>query len=266
MNKIISSSGLSLCIGAALLLASCNDQEVKVNSVNVNVTEALSPERSDSVRVNVNAEYPVDGLVDSVKNSICEIIVESTFGSDYSGLSVEDAANRWAGDFVAEYKKANLELLSEAQGDEANDMGAGFFSWENKMEGYFSGKHDNIITYTVSNYVFEGGAHGSTVESSVNIDLKTGKQVTEEDFFIPGYKEALSALLSAHLHDEMPDQESYDALFIKDLEPNGNFKVSEQGVTYVYGQYEIGPYYLGIIKVTIPWNELGDLVREHPTK
>lgn len=111
MNNIISSSGLSLCIGAALLLASCNDQEVKVNSVNVNVTEALSPERSDSVRVNVNAEYPVDGLVDSVKNSICEIIVEATFGSDYSGLSVEDAANRWAGDFVAEYKKANLELL-----------------------------------------------------------------------------------------------------------------------------------------------------------
>ena len=110
MNRIISSSGLSLCIGAALLLASCNDQEVKVNSVNVNVTEALSPERSDSVRVNVNAEYPVDGLVDSVKNSICEIIVEATFGSDYSGLSVEDAANRWAGDFVAEYKKANLEL------------------------------------------------------------------------------------------------------------------------------------------------------------
>lgn len=137
MNNIISSSGLSLCIGAALLLASCNDQEVKVNSVNVNVTEALSPERSDSVRVNVNAEYPVDGLVDSVKNSICEIIVEATFGSDYSGLSVEDAANRWAGDFVAEYKKANLELLSEAQGDEANDMGAGFFSWENKLEGYF---------------------------------------------------------------------------------------------------------------------------------
>ena len=90
--------------------------------------------------------------------------------------------------------------------------------------------------------------------------------MTEEDFFIPGYKEALSALLSAHLHDEMPDQESYDALFIKDLEPNGNFKVSEQGVTYVYGQYEIGPYYLGIIKVTLPWNELGDLVREHPTK
>lgn len=103
---------MSLCIGAALILASCNDQEVKVNSVNVNVTEALSPERSDSVRVNVNAEYPVDGLVDSVKNSICEIIVEATFGSDYSGLSVEDAANRWAGDFVAEYKKANLELLS----------------------------------------------------------------------------------------------------------------------------------------------------------
>ena len=50
---------------------------------------------------------------------------------------------------------------------------------------------------------------------------------------------------------------------VKDIEPNGNFKLSEEGITYIYGQYEIGPYYLGIIKVTIPWDELGDLVREH---
>ena len=109
--------------------------------------------------------------------------------------------------------------------------------------------------------MYTGGAHGSTTETSVNLDLKTGKQVTEKDFFIPGYEEDLATILRSKLRDAMPDQEAYDALFIKDIEPNGNFKVSEQGLTYVYGQYEIGPYYLGIIKVTIPWIELGDLVR-----
>ena len=73
-------------------------------------------------------------------------------------------------------------------------------------------------------------------------------------------------MLTSHLRDAMPDQESYDCLFIKDIEPNGNFKVSDTGVTYVYGQYEIGPYSLGIIKVTVPWEELGDLVRAHPLR
>ena len=95
------------------------------------------------------------------------------------------------------------------------------------------------------------------------MNRNTGKLVNEADFFIPGYREALSGILSSHLRDALPDQESYDALFVKDIEPNGNFKLSEEGITYIYGQYEIGPYYLGIIKVTIPWDELGDLVREH---
>ena len=55
--------------------------------------------------------------------------------------------------------------------------------------------------------------------------------------------------------------EDYDALFIKDIEPNGNFLVSEEGITYVYGQYEIGPYSLGIIEVTLAWEELEGLLR-----
>ena len=95
------------------------------------------------------------------------------------------------------------------------------------------------------------------------MNRNTGKLANEADFFIPGYREALSGILSSHLRDALPDQESYDALFVKDIEPNGNFKLSEEGIIYIYGQYEIGPYYLGIIKVTIPWDELGDLVREH---
>ena len=32
-------------------------------------------------------------------------------------------------------------------------------------------------------------------------------------------------------------------------------------MTYIYGQYEIGPYYLGIIKLTLPWEELEGLLK-----
>ena len=37
--------------------------------------------------------------------------------------------------------------------------------------------------------------------------------------------------------------------------------MSEEGITYVYGQYEIGPYSLGTIEVSLAWEELEGLLR-----
>lgn len=257
-----------MCAGAIFTIAACHDSSVSVDKVNVNVTEPLSPERTDSVKVAISIEYPSSGLEDSVKTAICENIVEAAFGSDYAGLDLKSAADKWTADFVAEYRSTCMDLLkANAENDDINvSESLGFLVWSSNIDGYFSGKHEDVVSYTIADYVYEGGAHGSSSEVTVNMNLKTGKQVTEEDFFIPGYKEELSKLLTSHLRDAMPDQESYDCLFIKDIEPNGNFKVSDTGVTYVYGQYEIGPYSLGIIKVNVPWEELGDLVREHPLR
>lgn len=256
-----------LSAGTILAIAACDDTTVKVDKVNVNVSEALTPERTDSVTVTIDAEYPVSGIADSIRSSICEIITETAFGSDYSGLGVKEAADKYASDFLAEYRSTSMELMEDLRKEGLlEEDTAPVFNWATEINGYFSGRYKDVISYTVNSYVYEGGAHGSSAETSVNIDLKTGKQVTEEDFFIPGYKESLSALLSSHLRDAMPDQDSYEALFVKDIEPNGNFKVSEDSLTYIYGQYEIGPYYLGIVKVNIPWDELGDLVRNHPVE
>lgn len=258
MSKILP----TLCIAAAVI-AACNEQEMKTDTCKIDITESLADGRKDSVTVSANIEFPISGLPENVIQAFDEIIVGSVFGSDYAGLTIQKAADKWAADFVDEYKKEAGDLLESFASDseKAIPEDLGSLNWENKTDGYFSGSYKNVISYTTYSYVYTGGAHGSTTETSVNLDLKTGKQVTEKDFFIPGYEEDLATILRSKLRDAMPDQEAYDALFIKDIEPNGNFKVSEQGLTYVYGQYEIGPYYLGIIKVTIPWIELGDLVR-----
>lgn len=39
-------------------------------------------------------------------------------------------------------------------------------------------------------------------------------------------------------------------------EPNGNFAVSEEGVTWTYNPYEIAPYSMGIIDLTVTWADL----------
>ena len=78
----------------------------------------------------------------------------------------------------------------------------------------------------------------------------------------PGYEEKLAEALTAHLREAVPDQESYDTMFTHEIKPNGNFTVSEQGVTYIYNQYEIAPYSMGAIHVSVPWDEIRDLIRE----
>ena len=93
-------------------------------------------------------------------------------------------------------------------------------------------------------------------------DEKTGDVIDEESFFIPGYEVQLGSMLSSHLSDSMENEEDYEFLFVKDIEPNGNFKVSNAGVTYIYTPYEIGPYSLGTIQVTIPWEEVAPIVAE----
>jgi hypothetical protein len=51
---------------------------------------------------------------------------------------------------------------------------------------------------------------------------------------------------------------SYGTYFI---EPNGNFVIAPEGMTYIYNRYEIGPYVSGIVRVTVPWEELEGLMR-----
>ncbi len=50
-------------------------------------------------------------------------------------------------------------------------------------------------------------------------------------------------------------------LFVKEIAPNGNFYITNKGVTYLYGRYEIGPYVIGLTRVTVPWAEIVDLVQ-----
>ena len=96
---------------------------------------------------------------------------------------------------------------------------------------------------------------------ALNFDLANGSLITAKGFFKDGYEERLSTLLSSHLPEALQEPGDTPMLFTKDIRPNGNFRVSETGITYIYNQYEIGPYVLGAVEVTIPWSELKDLLR-----
>ena len=82
-----------------------------------------------------------------------------------------------------------------------------------------------------------------------------------DSFFSDGYVEPLTRLLTKHLPEALESPADTSMLFLKEIEPNGNFSIGSDGITYIYNQYEIAPYAMGIIRITIPWEEIEGLRR-----
>lgn len=104
----------------------------------------------------------------------------------------------------------------------------------------------------IVSYVCDSYGHGRSFNSyrrSVNMDVKTGRIVKESNLFRTGYKPILRELLVEYLPENV-DRGSID---LRTFQPSEDFYITEEGITYLYPQGEIGCMADGIIEVTIPW-------------
>lgn len=249
--------GRLIILAAALgCLAACGRSEgLRTEAFESRVSYALAEGSADSIRLQVRIEYPVSGASEGVLDRIRATIAERTVG----GSDLEEAARSYVDAAVADYRENAGDLLRWASEE---GVGSGVLNWEEQVSGYVHACWGNLLSYDIYVYSFQGGAHGLSGDEALLFDLTDGHLVPEEEFFAPGFRDGLSALLSGRLRESLPDEDSYEALFAKDIEPNGNFRVSEAGVTYIYNPYSIGPYYLGIIEVTVPWEEVQPLLAD----
>lgn len=251
---------------AAVLYTGCTrETKLKTKVYEKNVEAKLGDEGDDAISVKVKLEYPVEGAAPEVITKMTEAIIGHSVGNmDGVQSNVEKVVNDYVDITVDAYKETCQELIRIRE-EEEDGVFQGMLNWEDYVEGYFSGKHKNAISYIVYAYSYNGGAHGDEGEYAMVFDTATGNLITESDYFVPGYESELSQMLSAHLRESFEDPSDYESLFVKDIESNGNFMVSNKGVTYIYSPYEIGPHSLGTIRVTIPWEEVGGIVKESPT-
>ena len=244
----------ALCL---LCLQSC-DQTPGTASLSTSATYPLTGGSEAALELKSDVEYlvPASNSGAAATDSINRTIISCVFGEEYADTDLPDVMSTWAADAVGEYKSLNLPLLEENP-----DASVAALSWVEHLQGEGNCIHTGILSYTVTKYAYLGGAHGMTSITALNFDLDNGSLITEKGFFKDGYEERLSSLLSLHLPEALQEPGDTAMLFTRDIRPNGNFRVSETGVTYIYNQYEIGPYVLGAVEVTIPWSELKDLLR-----
>ena len=207
----------------------------------------LEEGQTDSLIMSVSLEYPVKGASEEVIDKISHSILTTAFDLEEEPGTVIETARRYE------------DNLKDGYFNEYEDVKEiGVRSWEDRVNGYFSGKYGQFVSYMVEYYGFRGGAHGIATMTPVVFNSKTGDLVPEEEFFVEGYRNPVAGLTRNPLLDALEgDEEALATIFEPDLVgPNGNYEVTKDGVTWYYQPYDIAPYDLGVISVTVPWKEL----------
>ena len=240
-----------LSFAATLVLAAgCN---LRTATYSDEQATPLGEGQTDSLLQSVSIEYPVKGAKAEVLAKIEDGILNTVFDMEELPGSVEETALRYEDNLKDEY-------FNEYEGLEG---GFGAKTWEDHVNGYFSGRYKQYLSYMVELYSDRGGAHGISTMTPVVFDKKTGEIVPEEAFFADGYREPVAALLQAHLPEALEgDEEALAAVSDPGLVvPNGLYEVTKDGVTWYYQPYVIAPFSVGVISISIPWNELKPYVR-----
>lgn len=115
----------------------------------------------------------------------------------------------------------------------------------------------NVAVFHSAIYSYpEGAAHGAFANKYLNYDIATGKIVTMQSLFANGYDKFLLQSIRERL------EESGVELLIEpeELRLPSQFRITANGLEFVYGLYEIAPYSEGEPRVEFAPGELSPIL------
>ncbi len=119
------------------------------------------------------------------------------------------------------------------------------------------------ISYIISLYQYTGGAHGGTSIATFNYDAK-GKFLEAKDVFTANYLEVLAPKTRQYFYDTMGDYTQPMAIDSGTEATSTNYStwyITDSYVVFVFGEYQVGPYVLGIQEYPIPKGEIQNILQ-----
>jgi hypothetical protein len=122
-----------------------------------------------------------------------------------------------------------------------------------------------LATVVLNSSSYLGGAHGSSAQTYFNFDLVSKKQVSLDQILEANQKAKFEKL--AHdafktwvIDSKLADNVSeYEQAWKFQL--SNNFYLGKQALILQYGEYDIGPYVVGLPRLTIPYDQLKGVLK-----
>ncbi len=167
-------------------------------------------------------------IIININNEICEDVME----------------------FKNSVKKQATEKISKTDEDYFK------YQYEVYVNNEVTYDKDNIISIVMTKYEFTGGAHGMTYLDDYNYNLLTGDRLILKDMFKSGvnYDEIINNFIASEINNNPEIYFKGDEGF-KGISENQPFYIDEDGIVIYFGLYEIAPYYVGIPKFKLKFDE-----------
>lgn len=255
---------LSSCIGG---FGSRKGSDIVFDSIVVNQQIPLLFDNDTTLPysdVRVSYTYPKQ-FKDAESLARLQQIFQGTFFENvgYDSMTPQEAMDLYIEDYAEDYRSiSNMFYEEKAQ---LGDRTPSWYWYLMRHSNKILFQNDSLVSYAVEYSDYRGGAHGSYRITYTNIDLNRLVTLSEEDLFVPGYyrpltEKILHQLMKAYEAEE-PDSLLMHGFFnVEDIAPNNNFWLNEEGIHYSYNQYEIAPYSMGVIDVTVPYTRLEDIL------
>ncbi|NLK44196.1 MAG: DUF3298 and DUF4163 domain-containing protein [Tissierellia bacterium] len=156
--------------------------------------------------------------------------------------------------------KINNSIL-EAIYEQLKDQGY-YDNPETEITGTWELKNDSkgILSLTLINYAFSGGAHGLTKVKGLTFDLSTGKQYELHELFKPksDYVDLISEKIKKQIKKrDIPVLDEFTKIRI-----DQDYYIADLSLVIFFQLYEITPYVYGIPYFPISIYSLEDIIEE----
>lgn len=131
-----------------------------------------------------------------------------------------------------------------------------------EMLGYYEVKTNekDVLSLSLFNYAYTGGAHGMTLQQSLTMKQSTGQLYELGQLFKPGspYVKRISDLVAKGIRQR--DIQTLEPF--KSISPDQSFYVADRSLVVYFQLYELAPYVYGFIYFPISVYELQDIIDE----
>ncbi|MDR0988860.1 MAG: DUF3298 and DUF4163 domain-containing protein [Prevotellaceae bacterium] len=262
-----------LLLAISTLLTACDGNKKKslrleFTTANANETIYLFADTTKpGANLQIDFTYIQKASDARVKDTLNGLFQQLCLGDDYRTMQPQEAVERYKEAYAADYRKLEPMYSKDREEKESNATMESWYSYYRTVKGSLCFQNDALLVYRTDETEYTGGAHGTSLSRFYNISLAKLRPLHLADLFIDDYKAPLTDLLWNQL---MADNHVKSRAELEDmgygtsgeLEPLENFAIDATGITFYYNVYEIAPYVMGLIKISLPYEAIAPLLKE----
>ncbi|NLZ72386.1 MAG: DUF3298 and DUF4163 domain-containing protein [Bacteroidales bacterium] len=231
----------------------------------------FNDEKNPSCTLSLEFTYVENSSSNQLKDSMNNYFIALFFGDNYQNRPIEEIFTDYTTDYIQTYKN-DLESIykedEEIPKGENGNVGSWYF-YEKSLSSLIDYYNKDLLVYRINYNEYTGGAHGIYAINYYNFDLQKKMIITLNDILVPNYQEALTTELWNQLmiDNQVSSKEQLRDMGFEstgDLIPTSNFALNDTGITFTYNVYEIAPYSMGAISITLPYEKISHLFNSNP--